>query len=147
MMNIRGGPRIYLSLTTLALSLFWAFLLIQESPLLVAYYLLSACVMIATTLFMMTRRPHLRLRSSGARSEDESRVLNDLSARPEARLGSSLFFIVAVMAFLLIISLILEPVSWIIVLIGITSGISVADLVSYLYGPKPSGTITGDEKV
>ena len=126
--------RFYLSTLTAVLSIALALLLLQD-PILLLYYFASTLLITAITVIL-----RIRLFSIGTPKQPE----NDLSQTEESHstFGTLIIMFSVLLAFLLLPLLlvrVLDPYSWFILMISLTSGLSLAEILFYFHTQRDVG--------
>jgi len=120
--------RFYLSALTAVLSVALAILLLQD-PILVLYYFVSTLFITVTTIML-----RIRLFSIGTQKQPG----DNLSQTEEnhSSFGILIVMFLALLAFLLLpllLAKLLNPYSWFILMISLTSGLSIAEMLFYFH--------------
>lgn len=119
--------RFYLSALTALLSVILALLLLQDS-ILSLYYFVSTLLMTIITFILRTR-----LFSAGTPKHSEKELFE--TEKSDSTFGMLILMLFALLAFVVIPILlvrVLDPYTWFILIISLTSGVSIAEVLFYL---------------
>jgi hypothetical protein len=120
--------RLFLNITTSVLSIIIAFVLLKDYPLLISYYAILTFI-IAIAMFWLKLHFHLK-----RQEPEKERSPNNTERTSPWKSMALLFLIIAgIIMFPLLLTRVLPPQIWFIVIISIASGTSLAEPLFYVY--------------
>lgn len=128
-----GVARVYLSLTLAAVSVILALVLLQSSLYYLLYYVLSV---LAMSILILALKIHFsgRVKPTSESDSDKTNSLEPSRGITSWKTLFAIFFILLACLLLPIaLAVILPPEVWIILIVSLTTSISVAEVLFYLY--------------
>jgi len=119
--------RVFISVATAALSVILAVLLLEGMPILLLYYILCT-FLIAATIFML----NVRMLSIRMKSLEEQSLQTEKGASQWKALILLFCMLLLFMFAPLLLTRVLSPEIWFIIIVSFTSGASIAEIFFYL---------------
>jgi cobalamin synthase len=120
--------RVYLNVATAVLSIVMALLLLRENVLVLSYYLVLTSILAVIPFVLKIRLP-----SIGQSTSQDNSFLNEESS-PQKRLIALLFVtIFALLASPFLLAGFMPPHFWFILIVGVVTGLSVSEILFYIY--------------
>lgn len=117
---------VYFSAITAVLSVILAVLVLQSSPILLVYYFIST-FFITATVFVLRKRLFIR---TSKPSEEKSQQTKKSGSKGLILL---FFVLLAILVGPLFLAKILDPATWFILMVSLTSGVSITEIAFYFH--------------
>jgi len=123
--------RVWLNVATAVLSIILTLILLRENPFFLLYYIILTSVLAMITFVLKIRLANIR-----SATPQESSFQNEESAPKKGSLVLLFFMLFAVLASPFLLAGFLPPHVWFILIVGLATGISISEIIFYIYCEK-----------